>query len=498
MKLDRNRLRGWMILILMMGVIFAANLESLLRGTPWRFGMFIAWILFYGLFFGMGIQRLRKRTFSPVVMTLMILNSLIGNSLLISFGGQGNFSQHVFVGSSIIIPALLDYPDRMHQIMVWFSLGFGAVAFVAGEIPFQSGMALLFVIFLSFTLADLVKRQYRSDTVISDKARQFRTLYEISKSIDAFPDMEAMAERVTRTIGEHFKVNESMLFLYDKESEQLEAIGTYSDGLVPEKTTFAPGEGIVGTVMVTGKPIITSDIAMTPDIQDHLVVKDNVASFAVLPVFVENTVEGILVLIHHLPYEMSEDLVSFMQIVCARIGSLIENKVLYSRIERLSQIDGMTGLYTHALFHDVMERELARAIREESRLDVLIIDIDRFKRINDTFGHLAGDQVIKKISGIILESVRRTDIAGRYGGEEFAILAHVADDYTGERIARRIMDRIDQFNREGTFGIGDTPVHVSIGVAHFPAESMLSRQLIDIADQKMYIGKNKGGNATVA
>ena len=163
---------------------------------------------------------------------------------------------------------------------------------------------------------------------------------------------------------------------------------------------------------------------------------------------------------------------------------------IYERTARSAVTDGLTGLFNHAYFIQALKREVLRARRHDLKLSLVMFDLDDFKRVNDTRGHLEGDRILMKTAAVIQESLREIDTAARYGGEEFAILlpetsragAHVVAD----RIRRRIEDR---FRRRGA-----THETISGGVATYPEDATSPEDLLRRADEGLYRSKADGKN----
>jgi len=158
--------------------------------------------------------------------------------------------------------------------------------------------------------------------------------------------------------------------------------------------------------------------------------------------------------------------------------------------------DQKTELYNHSFFMKRLEEELARLRRYKSRTTLLILDVDHFKKFNDTHGHLAGDLVLKEVAKSVRESIRLEDLACRFGGEEFSILLIQCDPDMGYLIGERIREAIE--GRKVNYGGTELSVTVSLGVAHTSTENLVadSATLIDRADQALYVAKRSGRNRT--
>jgi diguanylate cyclase (GGDEF)-like protein len=154
-----------------------------------------------------------------------------------------------------------------------------------------------------------------------------------------------------------------------------------------------------------------------------------------------------------------------------------------SELARQAQLDPLTGLLHHEAFHEALAAELERARRYDHGLSLVFLDADRFKEINDTLGHPAGDKVLRCLAELLVECVRSSDLAGRLGGDEFAVALLESDEEGAGRLLARLDDRVDELAATGRLpgGFG-----VSAGVAHFPGEAASADALFQLADERLY------------
>jgi diguanylate cyclase (GGDEF)-like protein len=188
------------------------------------------------------------------------------------------------------------------------------------------------------------------------------------------------------------------------------------------------------------------------------------------------------------------DRITVGTVILKFIESDTENK-FHELIYRLKVEDALTGAHNKRYLMEFLEREVARASRHQGALSLVIYDVDHFKRINDTFGHLAGDAVLRESSGLVKEMVRREDCFARYGGEEFClVLPDVRADgaaVLAERIRARIADHRFEFN-----GV-HIPVTVSLGSAQLPPDVHDCQAFLALADERLYRAKHAGRNRVV-
>jgi len=154
-------------------------------------------------------------------------------------------------------------------------------------------------------------------------------------------------------------------------------------------------------------------------------------------------------------------------------------------------VDKMTKLFIRGVFDVVLKKEMDYSQRSKTPLSLLMIDLDDFKKVNDTFGHQKGDEVLSIVGKLILESVRKMDIACRYGGEELSVIMPNTKLLDAEFIAERIRQKISEYD------FGDFKVTVSIGVSIFQAEDEKISDLVFLADEALYQAKENGKNRVV-
>jgi two-component system cell cycle response regulator len=175
-------------------------------------------------------------------------------------------------------------------------------------------------------------------------------------------------------------------------------------------------------------------------------------------------------------------------------GDNIEN-AYHEEIYRLTTIDGLTQIYNKRYFVETLEREIGRAHRYRRDLSLIIFDIDDFKRINDTHGHLAGDHVLKQLAAAIRGRIRREDILSRYGGEEFAIILPELGHYNAMQFAEKIRSLVETAGFR--FEDAEIPVTISIGVASLQQDLQEPQEFIRLADERLYAAKSAGKNRVV-
>jgi diguanylate cyclase (GGDEF)-like protein len=165
---------------------------------------------------------------------------------------------------------------------------------------------------------------------------------------------------------------------------------------------------------------------------------------------------------------------------------------LATEAQREAAVDALTGLVTYRVLRDRLANELARSSRSGDQFAVLFIDLDGFKQVNDTFGHRAGSDVLAAVGQVLHKAVRTTDVAGRYGGDEFVVLLVRTDVQGAQRVAEVIRDRVESVGR--ALGYGEGAITASIGVAQYDPEAGSGGDVLERADKALYRAKALGGN----
>jgi diguanylate cyclase (GGDEF)-like protein len=166
-------------------------------------------------------------------------------------------------------------------------------------------------------------------------------------------------------------------------------------------------------------------------------------------------------------------------------------------LARLATTDGLTGLKNHRYFRNTLEFELKRGARRPHQLTLCMIDIDLFKKFNDTWGHPAGDDVLREVGRILTSSLRATDVIARYGGEEFAAILLDTGPDEGFRTAQKIVQLFREAKFEGEEALPTGKLTVSVGFASYPDDADSPNQLIRAADLALYEAKRRGRNGVV-
>jgi diguanylate cyclase (GGDEF)-like protein len=215
-------------------------------------------------------------------------------------------------------------------------------------------------------------------------------------------------------------------------------------------------------------------------------------SVAILPLIKDGAVLGAVVIEADAPAALTLEDVRPLTVLGAVVASSLELVWSYQEVDRRARTDALTGLHNRMHFGEQLERTLTEADRHDQPLSLVLVDIDHFKQVNDTWGHEAGDAVLKHVARILQEGVRAIDICVRYGGEEIAILMAQTDSARAVEVAERLRSRIEAtvVRHAGA----EIAVTASFGVATYPETVKVRDQLFPSADKALYIAKHEGRN----
>ncbi len=225
---------------------------------------------------------------------------------------------------------------------------------------------------------------------------------------------------------------------------------------------------------------------------------NEVRSVLAAPIVVERQLVGIVRLNGFEPGLFSVGDLRVLESLSVLASLALENLQLLGRLQEGAIRDNLTNLYTHRFFQERLADEILREGRYQTDFCLLLLDVDHFKRYNDTYGHAAGDQVLVRVAQILQQSVRPVDLVARYGGEEFIVILPQMSLPQAREMAEQIRQRIaaESFNF-GAEAAAQESVTVSIGVSGFPHEATIASQLIRVADTRLYQAKQSGRNRVI-
>jgi diguanylate cyclase (GGDEF)-like protein len=281
--------------------------------------------------------------------------------------------------------------------------------------------------------------------------------------------------------------------LFTPKGEQFEMVRQIGFAL-SEGSTFDLGTTRIGLVARSREPDYISNLRNERSPVLPFKIHDE-GSLFIMPLSYEKELLGILIFLSPIPNAIRPYQIELLKVLGNQAASSLANAKFHAEIERMAITDGLTGLFNHRNFQEKLAAEFRRLERFSAPLSLLLIDIDFFKKINDSYGHPAGDEVLRGVARVIRETVRSVDIPARYGGEEFAALLPGTNHEGALKMAERLRESIEKtrFPFEGK----ELRVTVSIGAATSPHDAVAKEELVEKTDKALYYAKRNGRNRCV-
>ena len=320
---------------------------------------------------------------------------------------------------------------------------------------------------------------------------QLEVIYENTRTLASILDVEGIVREVIRIMSQTLGYQYAAIVQQDKWGHfyyraRAETGHThYQFRAIPETDA-----DLISRVSSMAEAVRLKEVA---DRDDYVPLCKQAASAMLVPMVAHGQSKGVLIaesIAHN--FYTDRDVQQLTSV--ARSASLaIENAELHRRTEELTTIDELTGAYNYRYFVHVLEEEKKRSLRYDLPLSIIMVDIDWFKKINDSYGHEAGNKVLKALSGVIKQCIRDVDIFTRYGGEEFAIVLPQTPLSEASRIGERIRSQVEQTIIE-VDELRKLKITVSVGVSAFPENGKSHEELVSLADQALYRAKGSGKN----
>jgi diguanylate cyclase (GGDEF)-like protein/putative nucleotidyltransferase with HDIG domain len=248
------------------------------------------------------------------------------------------------------------------------------------------------------------------------------------------------------------------------------------------------GAGLIGNVarngnMATFRASQNNDSALKPMMADTM-------SATGLPIFFAEQLHGVLYVESTEHIDFSEEEVLLLGTLADLIAGALHNALSFQKAQEQAITDGLTGVKTHRFFMEALSAEWKRSTRAGRAFALVLMDLDRFKFVNDFYGHLEGDLVLQRVGHILETNCRRSDVVARYGGDEFVILM----PETSMEQARQLASKLRSWVCADTL-LREKNVSASFGIACYPLHGSSPQELIQVADASMYLSKHQGGNA---
>jgi len=350
----------------------------------------------------------------------------------------------------------------------------------------KEGVWTFFSIIRDITARKKDEEDLKAKTAMLDSLNsEFKLLLDVSISISRTIDMDTLLKDIIETITrlELFHLEKKGgIFIVEGDRMVLKSYLGHTDYFVGLHKELKVGECLCGLAARTGEIITSGD---SEEYSRHTIKSDiDAHGHIILPLIAECEVLGVLYLYLAVGTVVDEKHKSILSAIGNLLGVAINNSKLYEKTKELSLCDPLTGLANRRLMYIELERNMAKVRRYGGSFSVIMMDIDHFKKYNDTRGHVEGDRLLVDFAGLLTVSTREMDLRARYGGEEFIVLLPDTGGETAVEVAERIRKTVE---RHGT-------VTVSLGVASYRAGMKDCAEIINDADDALYRAKCNGRN----
>ncbi len=343
------------------------------------------------------------------------------------------------------------------------------------------------------TLMDITERKHAEEEV-GRYTKQLETLFNIGTAVSQTLNLEDLLVNVLDKVLAVTGVEVTGIFLFDEKTRELvlRAHRGMSPSFMNDIRVLGKGDDVLRQVLQTGKPLLVENVSTDQRFNHPGEWKECVQSFAALPIMAKERILGVMGIGSYDHREFPEWEVRMLSTIANQIGMAIENAQLYEHALELAFTDGLTGLYNRRYLMDQIEREFIRAQRSKVPLSLIMIDLDELKKINDRFGHHVGDGFLKEVARTVRVNTRASDVAARWGGDEFMLLAPGTDSKGASNIAERIRAQVEHctIRLEGA----QVGITISAGIVSCPTHASVVTELLKEVDEAMYNAKRGGKN----
>src|SRR5213595_603922 len=324
------------------------------------------------------------------------------------------------------------------------------------------------------------------------KVQEITIFHDVAKALTSSLDLDSILQTIMEKMAEYFRPDTWSLLMVDEEKNELYfaiAVGTAAETL--KNVRLKVGEGIAGWVAKHGERLIVTDVYTAPRFAKRIdeMTQLETRSIICVPLRSKLRVLGVIQLVNVHMENFTDEEKFFLQALCDYAAIAIENARSVEKIQELTITDDCTGLFNARHLYKTLETEVYRSARFGYEFSVLFIDLDHFKSVNDTHGHLIGSKLLAEIGYLIKAQLRLIDFAFRYGGDEFVVLLPQTGKDSALVVARRLRDSLrgSAFCKDESLNLN---VRASMGLATYPHDAKAPHDIIRQADEMMYMVKN--------
>jgi len=344
-------------------------------------------------------------------------------------------------------------------------------------------------------------RMLRQRLAITKKELDF--FEEVSKTLTSTLELNEVLGTIMKKAKPLIKAEAWSILLLDEETGELifeKTAGKKEGRKKIKKERLKKGEGIAGWVAQEKMPVVVPDVSKDPRFSGRIdkEIDFRTKSIMCVPIINKGSILGVLELVNKTTNDpfTKEDLDLVLRIV-DHAAIAIERSALYQKMTEMSITDDLTKLFNTRYLNRSLDLEISRAMRHHTSLSLIFMDVDHFKLINDSYGHLVGSKLLVEMGQLLLKCLRTVDIVARYGGDEFVMVLPQTAPKNASQIAERIRRSIEHnvFLKRDGYSFKMT---ASFGVASYPESAKSKEELLKLADEAMYRVKNQTRNGVYA
>lgn len=364
---------------------------------------------------------------------------------------------------------------------------------VVGVLDFQSDQPdhfdseMIDLLTLFSTQASLALENARLYSLERRRAEQLEAINAVARQTTAVLDVDELLDVVCNLLLDWFHIDHVSVLLVEGEALRVAAYEGRLTPNVPVGSELAPGQGLAARALSSGRSIIANDVAAA---EGYIEGFSETQSELCVPLIFFGEKLGVLALDSARKHAFEKEDLQPLESVADICAAAIQNASYFDRVSQLAYVDGLTGIHNRRYFEMRIGEELDRASRSHQKMSLIMVDIDHFKRLNDEFGHLLGDEVLRMVSSMMKQQVRKHDLVCRYGGEEFVIVVIDTGIENAVRVAEKLRRQIENHHFPGVA----RPVTISCGVADYPDHGLSRDEVVAAADAAMYAAKQAGRN----
>jgi diguanylate cyclase (GGDEF)-like protein len=337
------------------------------------------------------------------------------------------------------------------------------------------------------THASIALENARLYSLERERARQLEAINTIAQQSTAVMELEELLVGACKVIQKAFQVHHVSLFLREEGDLVLRAHQGTLTPCMPANGRFAASEEPWSQILASNRAVIEKDLATRPE---AFRLFSEVASRMSIPLISFGRTLGVLTLHSSERHAFRASELESLESVADICANSIQNAHYVDRVKQLAYLDGLTGIFNRRCFEVRIMDEVERARRYSGGMAVIMADIDQFKKLNDEFGHLLGDEVLRQVSSLFHQNLRKIDVVCRYGGEEFALLLTQTSAQQAMAVAEKLRKLVEGWQFPGV----PRTVTISAGVASFPEHGTGRDELVRAADNALYAAKQAGRN----